>query len=247
MAPSSTNKPAFVPLEIKPIDFSLTAGTDIPAPLESPPATPGRPPTPGRGPLSSHPTSPNDTPPNGDPMDRADSDQGNESNGHVNGRQRTESVATANTKPGSPGSRNILSPTPTTESLSNPKRPSSVRRFLGFRSASSNDSLRNQRPTSPQSSASVNVAPQQRPGARERRKSGSWFNKRASTMFGFGSLAEGAEFPNGGSAFEDDHAPANNAPAKKGPPPPKLPEFKKLGTDLNDGSLGADDLFKNIK
>ncbi|EOD43844.1 hypothetical protein GTA08_BOTSDO05904 [Neofusicoccum parvum] len=237
MAPSNTNKPSFIPLEIKPIEFSLTAGTDIPAPLESPPATPGRPPTPGGGPLSSHPTSPNEPPPS-DPMDHANSSS--DANGHAQPRGRTESVATANTKPGSPGSKNPLSPTPTTESVSGSKRPSSVRRFLGFRSASSSDSLRNGRPQSPQSSASANAGPTPRPGARERRKSGSWFNKRASTMFGFGSLPESGEFANG-SAIEEEK------PQKKGPPPPKLPELKKLGTELNDGSLGADDLFKNIK
>ncbi|KAF4307183.1 hypothetical protein SLS57_007740 [Botryosphaeria dothidea] len=237
MAPSSTNKPVFIPLEIKPIDFSLTAGTDIPAPPESPPATPGRPPTPGGGPLSSHPTSPHDTTPT-DPMDQAK--DSSSTNGNANARGRTESVATANTKPGSPGSKNPLSPTPTTESTSGGKRPSSMRRFLGFRSASSSDSLRNGRPTSPQSSTSTNAGPNARPGARERRKSGSWFNKRASTMFGIGSLSEASEFQNG-SAIEEENS------TKKGPPPPKLPELKKLGTDLNDGSLGADDMFKHIK
>ncbi|KAH7045157.1 hypothetical protein B0J12DRAFT_151660 [Macrophomina phaseolina] len=237
MAPSSTNKPSFIPLEIKPIDFSLTAGTDIPAPPESPPATPGRPPTPGGGPLSSHPTSPHDTTPT-DPMDHPSHSSSSNGNGVTRGR--TESVATAHTKPGSPGSKNPLSPTPTTESNSGGKRPSSMRRFLGFRSASSSDSLRNGRPSSPQSSTTTNASANARPGARERRKSGSWFNKRASTMFGIGSLAEAGEFHNG-SAIEEEKS------AKKGPPPPKLPELKKLGTDINDGSLGADEMFKHIK
>ncbi|OJD39954.1 uncharacterized protein BKCO1_2000295 [Diplodia corticola] len=245
MAPSSTNKPSFVPLEIKPIDFSLTAGTDIPAPPpESPPATPGRPPTPGRGPLSSHPTSPHDTS-SDDPMaqtkpSQSSSQSSTQSNGPANGetRGRTESVATANTKPGSPGSKNVLSPTPTTESISSSKRPSSVRRFFGFRSASSSDSLRHNRPTSPQGSAPSNGSTT-RPGLRERRKSGSWFNKRASTMFG--SLAEVGEISNGSAIHEEQK------PERKGPPPPKLPDLKKLGTDLNDGSLGADDMFKHIK
>ncbi|KAK0662762.1 hypothetical protein DIS24_g1636 [Lasiodiplodia hormozganensis] len=241
MAPSTTNKPAFVPLEIKPIEFSLTAGTDIPAPPESPPATPGRPPTPGRGPLSSHPTSPHDNH-SDNPMastkpKQSSSESSSQTGGPVNGetRGRTESVATVNTKPGSPGSKNVLSPTPTAGSVSSSKRPSSVRRFFGFRSASSSDSLRNSRPTSPQNSSD---GPTPRPNMRERRKSGSWFNKRASTMFG--SLAEVGEFSNG-SAIEEPK------PETKGPPPPKLPDLKKLGTELNDGSLGADDMFKHIK
>lgn len=59
-------------------------------------------------------------------------------------------------------------------------------------------------------------------------------------MFGIGSLSEASEFQNG-SAIEEENS------TKKGPPPPKLPELKKLGTDLNDGSLGADDMFKHIK
>lgn len=39
-------------------------------------------------------------------------------------------------------------------------------------------------------------------------------------------------------------------PEKKGPPPPKLPELNQLKAKIQDndeGSLGADDMFKNIK
>lgn len=56
-------------LSVQPVDYSLTSGTDIPAPLDSPPPSPrpdlrkqksrprlSRPPTSGGGPLSSHPT-----------------------------------------------------------------------------------------------------------------------------------------------------------------------------------------------
>ncbi|KAK4495967.1 hypothetical protein PRZ48_013235 [Zasmidium cellare] len=49
-------------LQVQPVDYSLTTGTNIPPPLESPTATAphnlrlSRPPTPGGGPLSSHPT-----------------------------------------------------------------------------------------------------------------------------------------------------------------------------------------------
>ncbi|KAL1650447.1 hypothetical protein SLS58_001266 [Diplodia intermedia] len=145
---------------------------------------------------------------------QSSSQSSTQSTGPANGetRGRTESVATANTKPGSPGSKNVLSPTPTTESISSSKRPSS--------------------------NSAPSGGPTNRPGLRERRKSGSWFNKRASTMFG--SLAEVGEISNG-SAIEEQK------PEKKGPPPPKLPDLKKLGTDLNDGSLGADDMFKHIK
>jgi len=36
-------------------------------------------------------------------------------------------------------------------------------------------------------------------------------------------------------------------PAKKGPPPPALPELSTFGVSEETTSLGADDLFKNIK
>lgn len=52
-------------LSLTPVDFSLTAGTNIPAPPDSPPHSPAnsaRPPTAGGGPLSSHPPSQEDIP-----------------------------------------------------------------------------------------------------------------------------------------------------------------------------------------
>jgi hypothetical protein len=36
-------------------------------------------------------------------------------------------------------------------------------------------------------------------------------------------------------------------PKKKGPPPPALPELKSFGVSDDALSLGADDMFKNIK
>ncbi len=50
-----TNKLEWKPLTLTPVNFSLTEGTSIPAPPDSPPETP-RPRTDGQGPLSSHPT-----------------------------------------------------------------------------------------------------------------------------------------------------------------------------------------------
>jgi hypothetical protein len=38
-----------------------------------------------------------------------------------------------------------------------------------------------------------------------------------------------------------------NLQRPKGPPPPTIPEFKSLGSELDGGSLDADDMFKNIK
>jgi hypothetical protein len=34
---------------------------------------------------------------------------------------------------------------------------------------------------------------------------------------------------------------------RMGPPPPTIPEWSSLGTELDGGSLGADDMFKDIK
>jgi len=75
-----------------------------------------------------------------------------------------------------------------------------------------------------------------------KKKSGSWFKRLGSS--------------NGGKRtsiiYEDKKAaaPAPAPPVKKGPPPPKLPELNQLKAkiaDNDEGSLGADDMFKNIK
>ncbi|KAK7544680.1 uncharacterized protein J3D65DRAFT_31863 [Phyllosticta citribraziliensis] len=254
--PANSKPAAFAPLDIKPIRFSLTEGTDIPEPQESPPSTPARPPTPGGGPLSSHPTSPQDSPedPMGNASPKIQKDDVNGANGDLRGRN--VSVATANTntsKHDSPNDKNMLSPTVSKTESSAGKRASSVRRFLGFRSASSADSLRSNQPPNRPESPSGSFAPSARPSVRERRKSASWFGKRASTMFGIGSLPEGY-LPNGDS----DNNPSTTTttttkgqppvpPQKKGPPPPTLPELHKLGSGLDGGAFDGDDMFKNIK
>lgn len=75
-----------------------------------------------------------------------------------------------------------------------------------------------------------------------KKKSGSWFKRLGSS--------------NGGKRtsiiYEDKKPIVASAlpPVKKGPPPPKLPELNQLKAkiaDNDDGSLGADDMFKNIK
>ncbi|KAF2281583.1 uncharacterized protein EI97DRAFT_429587 [Westerdykella ornata] len=109
----------YQPLTLAPINFSLTEGTQIPAPPESPPETP-RPPTPGKGPLDSHPT-----PPQQGSAKSADSSQ------HQSTLSNGENSGT-------------LSPTSPVG-----KRPGSVRKFLGLRPLSSSDSLRSERPGSP--------------------------------------------------------------------------------------------------
>jgi hypothetical protein len=210
----------YQPLTLMPINFSLTEGTSIPAPLDSPPDTP-RPPTPGKGPLSSHPTPKSAVFPHRENGETSPVDDSAESSFH-----KTSTNDNASTlSPASPSSR----------------RPSSVRKFLGFRPQSSHDSLRSDqlRPGSPATMSS-------QPGL-TRKKSGSWFGKRKST-FVIGSVPEGKE-----NVGPHSNGTATNAtqfaapPKRKGPPPPALPELKTFGVSEDTLSLGAEDMFKNIK
>ncbi|KAF1978574.1 hypothetical protein BU23DRAFT_549993 [Bimuria novae-zelandiae CBS 107.79] len=211
-------KREYKPLTLTPINFSLTEGTSIPAPADTPPESP-RPPTPTKGPLSSHPTPKSAyfphheaTPPNKDSSESATTEP--------KLHQTATNDAASSISPSSPSSR----------------RPSSVRKFLGLRPLSSHDSLSSERPGSP---ATIGSQPSLR-----RKKSGSWFgksNKRQSSFI-IGSLPEGKE---SGSAQSNDTKPAFVAqpPAKKGPPPPALPELKSFGVSSD---LSADDMFKGI-
>ncbi|KAH8732257.1 hypothetical protein GQ44DRAFT_602186 [Phaeosphaeriaceae sp. PMI808] len=115
----SSNK--YKPLTLTPINFSLTEGTSIPAPLDSPPESP-RPPTPGKGPLSSHPT----------PLSGVFPNNINSTDG-----------------PGDDSNARISDATSTFSPTSPQRRPSSVRKFLGLRTLSSSDSLKSERPGSP--------------------------------------------------------------------------------------------------
>jgi hypothetical protein len=231
----------FKPLTLAPINFSLTEGTSIPAPLDSPPDTP-RPPTPGKGPLSSHPTpkSPGFPPtqvgsPNGKPSEDSAAPEPPVTRG------RTSEAADGGLSPTSPGSQN--------------RRPSSVRQFLGLRTLSSRDSLQpDERPGSP---ATISSQP-----SLTRKKSSSWFgSKRKSSYFGSvpeetkttASAAPLSRTPTNGamgasaSAFRAPAPQAQAQPVKKGPPPPALPQLNSFGVNEKTLSFDADDMFKNIK
>ncbi|OCK82212.1 hypothetical protein K432DRAFT_293766 [Lepidopterella palustris CBS 459.81] len=194
----------YTPLTLSPINFSLTDGTAIPAPPDSPPSTP-RLPTPGKGPLSSHPTSPAiSDPPTGSTV---------------------LSQTTTNDGAASSIAPSALSPTFS-------KRPSSVRKFLGLRTLSSSDSLKSastDRPGSPLAEGRPSLS---------RKKSGSWFGKRKSSMV-IGRVDEVGEKEGvNGKALEKEN---------RGPPPPALPELRSLGVSEEAVSLGAEDMFKDIK
>ena len=210
----------YQPLTLTPINFSLTEGTSIPAPPESPPHDDSpRPPTPGKGPLSSHPTPISAV----FPQHRTPND--------------AESTAESVLQPTltRDGVASTLSPSSPTS-----KRPSSVRKFLGLRTLSSSDSLNSDRPGSP---ATVDSKP-----SLTRKKSGSWFGKRKSS-FQIGSVPEGKEnrTPTVNGYAISKPSPLQEKLAHKGPPPPALPELKSFGVSEDTISLGADDMFKNIK
>lgn len=224
----AVGKYQYQPLTLTPINFSLTEGTSIPAPADTPPGTP-RPPTPGKGPLSSHPTPKSAffphheaTPPSKDSSESTAAEP--------NLHQTATNDAASTASPSSPSSR----------------RPSSVRKFLGLRPLSSHDSVHADRPGSP---ATVGSQPSLR-----RRKSGSWFGKsKRQSTFIIGSLPEGKEgsAPQlNGNGNSTKPAPALQSVSlpppqkKKGPPPPALPELTSFGVSSD---LGADDMFKGIK
>lgn len=206
----------YKPLTLTPINFSLTEGTSIPAPLDSPPESP-RPPTPGKGPLSSHPTPQSAVFPH--------------RNGTANGQENGDSAAgeQLHQPRSSDAASTTLSPT------SPQRRPSSVRKFLGFRSQPSSDSLNSERPGSP---ATINS---QAPTL-SRRKSSSWFGKKKS----IDTVPEGKELGRPAQNGRTVSQPAQ-PPKKKGPPPPALPELKSFGVSEDSLSFGGGDLFKNIK
>ncbi|KAG9242679.1 hypothetical protein BJ878DRAFT_481797 [Calycina marina] len=122
------------------------------------------------------------------------------------------------------------------------RRPSSIRRFLSRKSLNANytngtntnesfEDLHSKRPESPRSFMDG------RP-ALKKAKSGSWFsilggsgNKRSSVIYEAPKLVA-------------------TKPETKVTPPPKLPELNQLKSKVQSddgGSLGADDMFKNIK
>jgi len=221
MLSSSTNSASkrFELPQLTPVNYSLTEGTNIPPPPESPvreepPSLPA-------------PTSTQQVPGN-DPSTPTASTNGTA----YEARGRTQNP-TINIPP--------LSPVSTRTS-----RPGSIRRFLSRRSLNSGytngnksvDDLSNYgnsttivetggRPVS-----SLDVYPRQK-------RSSSWFRRLGSSSYG-----EGNGVGNRTSVVYEE-----KVPEKEGPPPPTLPELKigGKGVQEDDGSLGAEDMFKNIR
>ncbi|EON65251.1 hypothetical protein W97_04488 [Coniosporium apollinis CBS 100218] len=252
--------PRFTLLDLKPIDFSLTAGTNIP----SPPASPiiPRPPTPGGGPLSSHPTSPSSfhipgAYPTTPPVNRARTSPIDRSPSASPKPYRAPSPISPSNMPGylSPAATISTDATSNSNSRSEMKRPSSVRKFLSLQRLRMN-SHNNSTDSVPSPRTPSGESPSESPTASSvvsrpsiaRRKSGSWFNsgRRRSGFFGRVDEADIV-------AQEDKRVDSFNSspqlgaytssPIRSEPSPPRLPELGSLETG---GSLGGEDMFKNI-
>jgi hypothetical protein len=230
------------PVNFKPLDIptantfnfaSSFDGTDIPPP---PPSPPPQAKSKTNGALSSHPTTPT-TESHDVPMKDA-----------------------AIMPP--PAKKQQISPTSPT-STNGGKRPSSVRKLLSLKSLrekdrnshtgtatsplnvsklSTSDWDAASRPGSPYGTAASIMSDESRPSLAPKRSS-AWFgSRRKSGFFGITGVDENA-VPNGGAV-----QPVQKQ--KRGPPPPTIPEFKEFGSingALSGGSLGAEELFKDIK
>ncbi|CZT16008.1 uncharacterized protein RCC_01848 [Ramularia collo-cygni] len=127
------------------VNFSLTSGTDIPPPEDTPPASPEqnitRPPTPGGGPLTSHPTTekvfsvPNTFPPTPDPEmePHPKLSTSTAGTGFVGNRERADSYLTTSTS-AAPTSPVPTSQMPMHASAPGTRRSSGVRRIFSMSS-----------------------------------------------------------------------------------------------------------------
>lgn len=222
MSPRASTMTAFQPLTLTPIEFSLTEGTQIPAPLpESPPLTPKATRLPS--------------------LEEEKSDAENTRPDASHPRQ-------SNSNTTNPDLSAPLSPLSTASPMSHPPRNTGIRKFLSLRSLRG-ESRKHRGEMSPTGST-MTYAPHSpsRPGSpyttdtalsaetSHSRKNSGWFGsvsgRRKSQMYVVGRLDE---------RLANSISPEQNKAT--GPPPPAIPEFS-LGKQLE---MGGDDLFKNIK
>jgi hypothetical protein len=253
---------------LAPINFNLTDGTDIPPPPDSPieetrkpePATTAVPSTPNPVPKISPPES-IPTPPA--PATSQSENHAAKTNG-VNSTWNSQAPAN-NEKPTplrlrTPSDANQHNP-------NSPTRPNSIRKFLSRKSLNNNytngtgatnssheDLSKMGRSDSPSSFLSTKPSIM-------KRKSGSWFrsfgssnnaSKRASVMYDsktMGQMQLPTQTQTQNSPVLQESAQVNENRRPMGPPPPKLPELNQLKAKIADddqGSLGGDEMFKNI-
>lgn len=254
-------------LHVQPVAYSLTSGTNIPPPPDSPPITPAldhRPPTPGGGPLSSHPTNsmPGAFPPTPEPEKQrpADTTMSSESN--------RDTTADSFQTPTSPSS--AANPHDGLQDSPNTRRPARVRRLFSLSSlrqsfSSSRTSLSmNNRPGSSYAVSSygtyntdstprtTDVAPSimsttastaQAPSMHSSKPSATLRKKRSSNWFkrksGFFTMNEDGVLD---VVSEDDGGSGAKRFKDSSHRLPMLPEISTLGGgELNEGSLGWDE------
>ncbi|KAL2062366.1 hypothetical protein VTL71DRAFT_6632 [Oculimacula yallundae] len=218
--PATNGKPSRFELpQLTPINYSLTDGTGIPPPPDSP--------------IEEYVPAPV----------AKDGGAAGDNSSTTNGQS-----ATATSDGGAYAGRGRTNTTGEDQPPMSPAssaRQGSIRRFLSRKSLNTNytngtntnnasyEDVAAARPESAMSFAS------QRPSL-AKKKSGSWFKRLGSSNGGKrASVIYEDKKP----------VPAPATPVKMGPPPPKLPELNQFKAGIardDDGSLG-DDMFKNIK
>lgn len=199
--------------QLTPVNYSLTEGTNIPPPPDSPIEEK---PEPVAKPERTEPVLPTIA-----DNEVASPTTANTNGGVYDGRGRTNH-----------SDQPPLSPASTT-------RAGSIRRFLSKRSLNSHYA------NGTNNKSTDDLSMMERPGSSLERgprpkRSTSWFRR-------FGSSSNGNAGNRTSVVYEEDR----RAPEKKGPPAPSLPELK-LGHGKGDkgedgGSLGGEEMFKNIK
>jgi hypothetical protein len=208
--PKASLKGRFELPVLAPLNYSLTDGTNIPPPPDSPIEE--------KTPVSD---------PKVEAQDVSTVVDGLPSNG--NGIHNNTTIVTADGYSGR--GRTTNGPT----SPSSISRPSSIRRFLSRKSLHSNYKNGTNGNISEENLSPDGFRPDSPSGfstATAKKRSSSWFRR----------FTGGLESSNKRTSIVYEEKP-------HGPPPPKLPELNQLKAKVVDdeGSLGAEDMFKNIK
>lgn len=234
-------------LTLTPVNLSLTEGTNIPAPLESPPRSPTTdapsPPAPGGGPLSSHPGSRNNLNGASPPTPEPDTE-------HMTklSKERAESLRSSPMSPVSTGGhqrsprqqgvRKLFSLNNLRNSFSSSRTSLSVSR-PSTENRPQNGVKRSWSPSASPSTARSGI--QQTTVQHDQKKPDNWF-KRKSSLFVLGNDHVLA-------SVDEDQRPSTRESKRQRDfsPAPLLPELESLsGGRLNNGDVGWDEhMFKS--
>ncbi|KAK5133396.1 hypothetical protein LTR08_007735 [Meristemomyces frigidus] len=254
---------SYMPLAVHPVkDNSLTSVTSLDSPPVSP-ATSIRPPTPGRGPLTSHPTTPDDMsgafPPTPGPeragAPRIHTSNNNNNQQASNGGFRIPSSPASAALSGSPpepqrrssGVRKLLSLSSLRSSFSSSRTSLSVPRasneipqqhtteqYSPSQYTPSQYTASINRPSSPSAASTTASSHQSRPALRSK-KSASWFRRKSAMFMTNGDALD---------AVDENTRPETRDSSKRGRDSlerPETRESKRLRTSSPAPSLGAID------